>query len=216
MVSTAILKSISSENVNPLIYECTFKVACDVTNTLCGPNGCSAVFGLQKGADEESIKNMDLWLKNYALLSCGVTNKTDADLVSGTGAAGGLGFAFYAFLNAALESGIKIILEQINLEKHIKDADLVITGEGRLDSQTIMGKAPFGVAQLAKKHGKKVIAFAGCITDEATVCNEHGIDAYFPIIPGVVTLEQALDTTNAYRNLSNTAYQVLRLLNLNS
>lgn len=208
------LKTISTKNVNSKLYECTFKVACDVTNTLCGPNGCSAVFGPQKGANEESIQNMDLWLKNYALLASDVTNKTDAYMVAGTGAAGGLGFAFSAFLNAKLESGIKIILEQINLESYIKNADLVITGEGRLDSQTVMGKAPFGVAQLAKKYGKKIIAFAGCVTDEATICNEHGIDAYFPIIPGVVTLEQALNTNNAYRNLTNTAYQALRLINL--
>ena len=98
------------------------------------------------------------------------------------------------------------------IENDIKDADIVITGEGRLDSQTVMGKAPIGVAGLAKKHGKRVIAFSGSVTEDAEVCNEHGIDAFFPILRGIVTLEEALDVDNAYKNLSATAYQVLRLI----
>ena len=132
----------------------------------------------------------------------------------GVGAAGGLGFAFLTFLNATLEAGVRIILEETRLEEYVKNADIVVTGEGRLDSQTVMGKAPIGVAGLAKKYGKKVIAFSGCITEDAAVCNQHGIDAFFPIVPGIITLEEALDTDNAYRNLKNTAYQVFRLINL--
>ena len=117
-----------------------------------------------------------------------------------------------SFTNAILKSGIQIILDEINIETDIKNADIVVTGEGRLDSQTVQGKAPIGVAKLAKKYGKKVIAFSGCVTNDAEVCNEHGIDAFFPVVRGVTTLEEALDTDNAYKNLSAAAYQVFRLL----
>ena len=156
---------------------------------------------------------MDGWLANYARLAAEVSDKADADH-PGAGAAGGLGFAFLSFLNGELESGIKIILEETKIEQYIMNADIVVTGEGRLDSQTVMGKAPAGIAKLAKKYGKKVIAFSGCVAEDASVCNEHGIDAFFPIVPGAVTLEEAMDTENAYRNLKNTAYQVFRLIAL--
>ena len=130
----------------------------------------------------------------------------------GAGAAGGLGFAFKTFLGASLESGIGIILDETKLEEHIADADIVVTGEGRIDFQTAMGKAPIGVAKLAKKHGKRVIAFAGCVTDDAEECNLHGIDAFFPILRGITTLDEALERDNAYNNLTATAYQVFRLI----
>ena len=195
----------------PELRDCRFMVACDVTNPLCGEKGCSAVFAPQKGADPEMIKDMDAWLKNYAAIAKTVSDRADENL-PGAGAAGGLGFAFSAFLNAALKSGIKIVLEETRLEEYIKDADIVVTGEGRLDSQTVMGKAPIGVAGLAKKYGKRVIAFSGCVTEDAEVINEHGIDAFFPILRGVVTLEEALDPESAYKNLTATAYQVFRLI----
>ncbi len=206
-----VLASISADHVLPELEECTFRTACDVTNPLCGPRGCSAVFAPQKGGTPETIAKMDAWLADYARIAGTVSDRADMDH-PGVGAAGGLGFAFHAFLNATLEAGVRIILEETHLEDFIRDADIVVTGEGRLDAQTVMGKAPIGVAKLAKKYGKKVIAFSGCITEDAGVCNEHGIDAFFPILPGVVTLEEALDTANAYRNLTNTAYQVFRLL----
>lgn len=207
------LKFIRTDKALPQLKDCTFRVACDVTNPLCGPEGCSAVFGPQKGATPETIAKMDNWLANYAALAAGVSEKANA-VHPGTGAAGGLGFAFLAFLNATLESGIHIILNETRLEAYIKDADIVVTGEGRLDSQTVMGKAPIGVAGLAKKYGKKVIAFSGCVTEDAKICNDHGIDAFFPIVPGAVTLEEALDPQNAYKNLKNTARQVFRLVSL--
>ena len=205
------LASISAENVIPELKNCSFKIACDVENTLCGEKGCSAVYGPQKGATPEDIKKMDLWLSNYAELAKKISDTADKDY-AGTGAAGGLGFAFLGFTNATLQSGIKIILEQTRIEDYIKDADIVVTGEGRLDSQTVMGKAPIGVAALAKKYGKKVIGFSGCVTEDAEVCNEHGIDAFFPIVRGVTTLEDALNKENAYKNLTATAKQVFRLL----
>jgi len=169
------------------------------------------VYGPQKGATPEMIQDMDYWLDRYAALAKKVSSKADKDC-AGAGAAGGLGFAFLSFTNATLKSGIQIILDEINIEADIKNADIVVTGEGRLDSQTVQGKAPIGVAKLAKKYGKKVIAFSGCVTDDAEVCNEHGIDAFFPILRSVTTLDEALDTNNAYKNLSATAYQVFRLL----
>jgi glycerate kinase len=122
-----------------------------------------------------------------------------------------MGFAFLTFTNAVLESGIKIVLEETKLEQKIKDADLVITGEGRLDGQTAMGKAPIGVAKLAKQYGKTVIAFAGSVTRDARECNQYGIDAYFPILRTITTLEEAMNLENAKRNLSDTAEQVYRL-----
>lgn len=207
------LASIEMGDMLPELSQCTFRIACDVTNPLCGEHGCSAVYGPQKGANKKTVQAMDGWLSRYAELMKSVSDKADA-AHPGAGAAGGLGFAFLSCLNATLEPGIRIILEETKFEEYVQNADVVITGEGRLDEQTVMGKAPIGVAGLAKKHGKKVIAFSGCVTEGACACNEHGIDAYFPIVPGVVTLEEALDTENAYRNLFNTAYQVCRLLNL--
>lgn len=207
------LHSISTENVISELEECTFRIACDVTNPLCGNSGCSVVFGTQKGATPEMIEKMDSWLKNYAAIAETVSPKADINH-PGVGAAGGLGFAFLTFTNASLESGINIILDETNLEEYITDADLVVTGEGRLDSQTVMGKAPIGVAKLAKKHGKKVIAFSGCVTADAEVCNDYGIDAFFPIMRTVVTMEEALNTDTAYKNLLSTAYQVFRLMNI--
>lgn len=205
------LYEINDDGVIAELKDCIFNVACDVTNPLCGENGCSAVFGPQKGATPEMIKDMDAWLEKYAELAKTVSGMADKDH-AGAGAAGGLGFAFLAFTNATLKSGIEIVLEETGVEADIKNADIVVTGEGRLDSQTVMGKAPIGIAKLAKKYGKKVIAFSGCVTEDAEICNEHGIDAFFPVVRGVTTLEEALDPNNAYRNLSATAYQVFRLL----
>lgn len=205
------LAKISADHVIPELAECTFKIACDVTNPLCGPLGASAIYGPQKGATPEIVKMMDQWLANYAVLAKAVNPAADAEY-PGTGAAGGLGFAFSTFTNAVLESGISIVLEETKLEDFVKDADLVITGEGRLDAQTVMGKAPIGVAAIAKKYGKKVLAFSGCVTEDAVLCNEHGIDAFFPILRGVVTLDEALESANARKNMVSTVEQVFRLI----
>ena len=130
----------------------------------------------------------------------------------GCGAAGGLGFAFRAFLHGQLEPGISIVLEEIKIEKAIQEGDIVITGEGRLDGQTVMGKAPIGVAKLAKKYGKPVLAFAGSVTEEADACNAAGIDAFFPILRQVATLEEAMDSETARRNMKKTVEQVFRVI----
>ena len=150
---------------------------------------------------------------HYATLAKQKYPKSDREQ-AGTGAAGGLGFAFLTFTNAVLESGITIVLEEAKLEDAIKGADLVITGEGRLDFQTAMGKAPIGVAKLAKKYKIPVIAFAGSVTREAVECNENGIDAFFPILREVSTLEEAMDKENARANMIDTVEQVFRVMKL--
>lgn len=206
------LEKITDENVIPELKECTFRVACDVTNVLCGEQGCSAIFGPQKGATPTMIMQMDKWLAYYAVLTSEKYEKANAKY-PGTGAAGGLGFAFLSYTNAVLESGIKIILEETKLEEYVKDADIVVTGEGRLDGQTVFGKAPIGVAGVAKKYDKLVVAFAGCVTEDAVACNHHGIDAFFPILRGVQTLQEAMDTVNAKTNMIATVEQVFHLIN---
>lgn len=209
-----VLDFIGNDHVIPHLQECEFRIACDVTNTLCGSQGCSAVFGPQKGATPSMITEMDQWLSHYASLAKTHFPKADAAM-PGTGAAGGLGFAFLTFMNAKLESGIQIVLKETHLEEYIKDADVVVTGEGRLDGQTAMGKAPVGVAHLAKKYGKPVIAFAGSVTPEARACNEKGIDGFFPILRGISTLEEAMLPEQAKENIKDTAEQVFRILTLN-
>lgn len=205
------LAEIRKEYVLPELAQCEFKVACDVTNPLCGPLGASAVYGPQKGATPEMVREMDQWLADYAKLAANCSERADAEH-PGTGAAGGLGFAFLTFTNAVLESGIKIVLEETKLEQYIQDADIVITGEGRLDGQTAMGKAPVGVAKLAGKYKIPVLAFAGSVTKDARKCNEEGIHAFFPILRGITTLEDAMDAENARRNLMETVEQVFRLI----
>ena len=194
----------------PEIADARFFVACDVTNPLCGEKGCSAVFGPQKGATPDTVRTMDADLSRYAALTQAVTGK-DAQNAAGAGAAGGLGFAFLSYLNAELKSGISLVIEQTGLEEKIKDADLVITGEGRLDGQSVMGKVPVGIATVAKKYKKPVLALSGCIAPDARLCNGYGIDAFFPILPAPCTLEDAMEPNNAYKNLKNTAEQALRL-----
>lgn len=205
------LHSICRDGVLRQLQECTFRVACDVNNPLCGENGCSAVYGPQKGATPDTILKMDAWLENYAKLASQVSSSADMHY-PGAGAAGGLGFAFLSFTNAVLEPGVNIIMDEIGLEERIAEADLVITGEGRLDFQSVMGKTPVGVASMAQKYGKPVIALVGCIGENAEICNDYGIDAFFPIVRTITTLNEVLDTENAYKNLEATAYQLLRLI----
>lgn len=207
------VSQITDENVIPELSQCTFRIACDVKNPLCGDQGCSAVYGPQKGTTPEMVQDMDGWLAHFAEVAKKTYHHADP-ITPGTGAAGGLGFAFLTFTNAVLESGVKIVLEETHLEDYVKDADIVLTGEGRLDGQTVMGKAPIGVAEIAKKYGKPVIAFAGCVTKDANVCNTKGIDAYFPILQDVVTLEEAIVAENAKHNMAATAEQVFRALKM--
>ncbi len=205
------LAEIDDSNVLPAIKESRFRVACDVTNPLCGELGCSKIYAPQKGATEEMVKNMDGWLMNFAKITKAKYPGANGDF-PGSGAAGGMGFALREFLGGQLISGINLVLDITRLESYIADADIVITGEGRLDSQSAMGKAPVGVAMLAEKCGKPCIAFAGSVTRDAVACNEKGITAFFPIRRTITTLEEALNKENARRDLADTAEQVFRLI----
>jgi len=205
------LVTIHDDDVIPELKECDFRIACDVVNPLCGEKGCSTIFGPQKGATPTMITQIDQWREAYAALTAAKYKNVDVSF-PGTGAAGGMGFAFLAYTNAVLESGIKIVLDETKLEEHILNADMVVTGEGRLDGQTIFGKAPIGVAELAKKYGKRVLAFAGSVTEDAIECNAHGVDAFFPVLQNVCTLQEAMDSDNAKKNIISTVEQVFRLI----
>lgn len=202
---------IDSSKADPRLSECTFQIACDVNNPLCGETGASMVFGPQKGATEELAEELDRALLHFSNLVKRDLGKDTADL-PGSGAAGGLGYAFRTFLNGSLEPGISIIMEAVGLEEELQNADIVITGEGRLDGQTAMGKAPVGVAKLAAEYGCQVIAFAGAVAPEARLCLEQGIDAYFPIVRGPIRREEAMEKERARRNMKETAEQVFRLI----
>lgn len=219
------IASISTANKHPLLKNCQFKIACDVKNPLLGENGATRIYGPQKGVTKETFPVLESGMMNYALktagIKCAEANLPEEHshalfdlLISspGAGAAGGLGFAFLSYTNCVLRPGIDLILDAIDFEKDVKEADIVITGEGCLDHQTAMGKAPVGVAQTAKKYGTKVLAFAGSITSGAHACLDAGIDAYFPIVRGVTTLDDAMNTENAKRNLKDTVEQVFRIL----
>ncbi len=205
------LALIKTDGAMSEIRDCEFLVACDVKNILCGENGCSAVYGAQKGASAESIKKMDGWLSEYARITAEIMGR-DCSCNEGAGAAGGMGFAFMCYLGGKLRSGIELVIETTGFDEKLADADIVVTGEGRLDGQSCMGKAPVGVALAAKKQGKTVIAFSGAVKDDARLVNQYGIDAFFPILRRPSTLEEAMDIKNAYKNLADTAEQVFRLI----
>lgn len=202
------LYSIDTGSMHIDVSQCDITVACDVENPLCGKLGASYIYGPQKGATQEQVIKLDEWLNHFANIS-----QYDGN-IKGAGAAGGLGFSLHYYLNAKLKPGIDIVVSVLDLKKKIKECDLLITGEGRIDEQTAMGKGPVGLARIAKKEGKKVIAFAGCIGNGATKNNEQGIDAYFPILQGVSTLEEALDKQNAIHNLKQTVQQVFNLIDI--
>lgn len=203
--------SIGSENVIPELSECEFHAACDVKNPLCGPEGCSAVFGPQKSADPDMVSEMDGYLRRFAELTKQFNSSADPD-APGAGAAGGMGFALMFFLGAKLEPGADLIIRETGLEDAVKEADIVVTGEGCIDAQTAMGKAPSGIAQAAKKYGRPVIAFGGAVKKGAEICNQNGIDAFFPVIRNIMTLEDAMNKDNAKANLADTAEQVFRVI----
>lgn len=204
---------IDTSTLNPLIKDCSFSIACDVTNPLYGENGCSHIYAPQKGATPDIVNQMDNNIKNFADLIKKQLGLTGANL-AGAGAAGGLGFAFHTFLKAQLIPGIELILNTLHIQEFLKNADLLITGEGKIDLQTSMGKAPIGIAKLAKQLNPpiKVIAICGCATNNASSVNSQGIDAYFPIIQAPISLQKAMQTDIASNNLNQTITQVLNLL----
>lgn len=203
------LKSIDLYNFHEDIKDCNFVVACDVDNPLVGKRGASYVFGPQKGADEHMVKILDANLENFGKV---VEDTLGISLLQypGAGAAGGMGAALLAFLDAELERGIDIVIEATQLERKIMDSNLVITGEGKIDGQTQFGKTPYGIATLAKKYNKPVIAIAGGIGEDASVLYEKGIDSIFSIVNKPMTLEEAM--VHGESLLEDTAERIIRAL----
>jgi len=201
------------------LSRCTFSIACDVTNPLVGELGCSRVFAPQKGADAEMVEIMDGYMKNYAdVVERSAEGKSDRN-TPGAGAAGGLGYAFLMFLGGKLMPGIDIVLSEIGLEADVEWADTVITGEGRIDAQTMMGKTPLGVAKLAKKHGKYVIAIGGCLGDGAENCVKEGVFNECYAVNNVLGIDDsdpeqvrtAMKPENAAANLTTCAAKITEL-----
>ncbi|WP_337020414.1 glycerate kinase [Oceanobacillus massiliensis] len=205
------IQTIDIKQANNVLKECRFQVACDVKNFLYGIDGAAHVYGPQKGASEGDVRLLDKGLKHFADRVSEELN-LDIHAIEGAGAAGGLGAAFAGFLQANLQSGIELVLKQVKLAKQIQDADFVITGEGRLDGQTSMGKAPLGVAQLADRYDIPVIALAGGINQEKFTLNDDGITSCFSIMNEPMTLEDAMDPETAFDNLRFTANQLFRLV----
>ncbi|NTX77479.1 glycerate kinase [Serratia proteamaculans] len=199
------LAQIDLSAVDPRLQQVSVTAACDVDNPLCGPHGASAVFGPQKGATPEMVTQLDAALNHFGRLLQQATGREVLN-APGAGAAGGMGASLLGMLNARLRPGIEIVIETLRLEEALRDADLVITGEGRLDSQSIHGKTPIGVARVAKHYGLPVIGIAGSLSKDYQVVHQHGIDAAFSVLDRVVTLEEAL--TDAADNLEVTARNV--------
>ncbi|MCU5771143.1 glycerate kinase [Erwiniaceae bacterium BAC15a-03b] len=199
------LASIDISQLDERIGQCRFEVACDVTNPLTGDKGASAIFGPQKGATPQLVTQLDEAMAHYAKI---IQRDLDIDVlhIPGGGAAGGMGAALHAFCQAELRRGIEIVTEALGLDKLVQDATLVITGEGRIDSQSIHGKVPIGVAQVAKRYHKPVIGIAGSLTEDVAVVHQHGLDAVFSVIYSICTLEEALD--NAADNVRMTARNI--------
>lgn len=203
------IAKIDLSNFDNRLKNVIVEVACDVNNPLCGEEGASRVFGPQKGATEKMIEVLDRNLRHYAFLIKAQMGKDVLD-VPGAGAAGGLGAGLMAFLNGKLKKGIEMVIEYAKLEEKIKCADIVWTGEGSIDFQTQYGKTPIGVAQVAKKYNKPVIALAGRIGDNVEVLYDMGIDSIFCIMKGVSTLDEALKSGK--ENIENTAENIIRLM----
>lgn len=207
------LSKIDLKNADPRLKECSFKIACDVDNPLTGKRGSARVYGPQKGANPREVEIIDDNLSLFHKKTLEVIKNAD-DIYPGVGAAGGLGYAFKNYLGAKLSPGIELILQMLNANDYLSSADLVITGEGKIDFQSSMGKAPTGVAKLAKKYGANVIAFAGVVDNDAVEVNKHGIDAFFPILDQIRSVEEAMDTKKAEENLRRCVNQVFRLIYL--
>ena len=184
------LNYIDISGLDARLQNCSIRVACDVTNPLTGEFGASCIFGPQKGASEAMIGELDRNLAHYAEV-IKKSLRVDVKDVPGSGAAGGMGAALMAFLGAELLSGIEIVTQALNLEEHIHDCTLVVTGEGRLDSQSIHGKVPVGVASVAKKYHKPVIGIAGSLTRDVGIVHQYGIDSVFSVLNRIGSLEEA-------------------------
>jgi glycerate kinase len=189
-LALARLDRIELDGLDQRLKDVQFEVAADVDNPLCGPNGASHIFGPQKGASPEQVRALDAALGHFAEQSAKVLGN-DESHYPGSGAAGGMGFAAKAYLNASFRPGVEVVADLTGLEAALKGADLVITGEGRFDAQTLRGKTPFGVARVARRAGVPVIVLAGTLGEGYTDLYQHGITAAFALTSGPMTLENA-------------------------
>ena len=193
------------------LKECKFMVACDVNNPLFGKNGASHIYAKQKGANKAMILELDEQLRLFSEIVKKDCGKGFANC-NGSGAAGGLGFGFLSFLNSELKSGIKIILERLEIESKIKDVDFVITGEGKIDKQSSMGKVIHGVGSACKKHNIPCIALSGNVNEANLSVNEIGITAYFSILNSPLSLSEATNKQNTLRLIAKESEQLFRLV----
>ena len=200
---------IELSGLDPRLAEVRFEIAADVNNPLCGEHGASAIFGPQKGASAEQVQLLDQALGHFADHCANVLPK-DVRHEPGSGAAGGLGFAAKAFLGAQFRAGVEVVAELVGLAEAVKGADLVITGEGRFDAQTLRGKTPFGVASIARAEGVPVVVLAGTLGEGYQALYEHGINAAFAIASGPMTLQDAC--ARAAPLLTDRARDIARLL----
>ncbi len=206
--SLASLEKIDIAGIDPRIKNTEILVACDVNNPLTGKNGASHIYGPQKGANEKTIGMLDAALGHYARILRRDLN-IDVENIPGSGAAGGLGAGLLAFLNGKLIPGIDLVIDAVGLEKELLECDLVITGEGKLDDQSIHGKVPVGVARKAIKHNVPVIVLAGCVEGDLELFHQEGITACYSIVNGPMSLERAMNNTAELVELTTT--EVLRL-----
>jgi glycerate kinase len=209
----ASLARISTKLMDARLQDCTFDIACDVTNPLCGPLGASAVYGPQKGATPQMVEELDRALAHYARIIEHDLGLSVAD-IPGSGAAGGLGAGLLAFLHAQLKPGAQIVLEAVNLDAYIRDADLVLTAEGQLDIQTAYGKSVGAVAELAKQYDLPVLAFAGSVGENYHAVYDLGVDAIAVLPSGPMSLAAAMD--NAFTLLSDASERAMRMLKVGS
>ncbi|WHH59050.1 glycerate kinase [Petroclostridium sp. X23] len=205
------LAAINVSNLDSRINQTEIIVACDVSNPLCGEKGASAVYGPQKGATPDMIKELDGNLKKYADIIKQTLRKDIKD-VSGAGAAGGLGSGLMVFCNAQLKSGIETILDVVNIDRHLPTTDLVITGEGKIDGQSIYGKVPVGVGQRAKKYGVPVLAIVGDIGEGASAVYEYGVDGIMSTVNKAMPLSEAMAKSSEL--LEDAAERIMRIIKM--
>ncbi|WLR46626.1 glycerate kinase [Halobacillus litoralis] len=205
------IAAIDTSQAHPLLQHTNFHTICDVNNPLHGPNGAAFVFSPQKGADIDEVTILDQGLAHFSTIVMDQLG-IDLQIIPGSGAAGGLGAALSGFLHSPMLAGVDFILSELNLKEKLSHTDIVFTGEGKFDFQSSMGKAPSGIAKLAQTSNTSVIVLAGDISDAEDQVHNKGVDAYFTIVRGPISLNEAMASQTTYSNLKQTAEQLGRLL----
>lgn len=200
---------VDKQQVLPELAACQFLIASDVINPLNGEQGATAIFGPQKGVNPDEVEKIDQLLQHFSAITAECLQQ-DVSETPGAGAAGGLGFAILAYLKGNIQPGFQLLAKKKQLKEKVRATDFVITGEGRLDGQSVMGKVPSALAKLAEKEQKPIIAIAGSVSDDVSQCNDHGIDAFFPIIRQIASEEETLNRETTIESIRQTAEQLFR------